>query len=201
MEIIDTRGGGQNAPLEEIIKERLVEQNHPYLIAVVDDEGEKDEVVSLADKMQLNVRVHQGFSQQSPSDYFIRIEKEDEMSGYHRELDTEFEQVFLITSSSLGRGEEPLGSMLMEVFFKELSQGDIIPQSIIFINSGVYLACEGSKVLESLMSLERRKVLFFACNTSLGYYGLRHKLCVGSAIRVYNLTNYLASTHKVVTLG
>jgi len=194
--LIDMRGFREPLSLSCIFK-KLENPEVPYIVTVVDDKRNRDEVIALARERNLKVRVHR-----EHSDYYIRIDKEEEVAGLPTELGTDFEQVFLVTSSGLGQDDGVLGRVLMEDVLRELANSsDVIPQSIIFVNSGVYLVCEGSKILSELMSLERRNVRFFACDKSLEYYGVRQKLCVGTPIKAFNLVNYLTGANKVITLG
>ena len=89
------------------------------------------------------------------------------------------EKVFLIQSEGLGRGDDQLGSMLMSNFFRLLGENEDKPQSIVFWNAGVRLACEGSPVLERLKKLEEQGVELLACATCLEYFEVNDKLAVG----------------------
>ena len=88
-------------------------------------------------------------------------------------------KVFLIQSEELGRGDEQLGSMLMANFFRLLGENEDQPGSIVFWNTGVRLACEGSPVLNRLKLLEEQGVELLACTTCLEYFELTDKLAVG----------------------
>lgn len=192
--LIDARGSFVTLPTEDI-KYRLAKSDEPYLITIVDNHEDRDKVLSIAREMNLKAKVYN-----EESGYYIRIEKE-EVAGLPTELSSDFEQVILVTSDKLGQGEDLIGRDLMGKCLKELTGSDVLPQTIIFVNSGVFLVCEGSPALGELMELERRKVRIFACDQSLSYYGLREKLCLGTAIKVFTMVNYLTAATKVLTLG
>jgi selenium metabolism protein YedF len=88
-------------------------------------------------------------------------------------------KVFLVQSEWLGRGDEQLGSMLMANFLRLLGESEDKPSSMIFWNTGVRLACEGSPVLNRLKQLEEQSVKLLACTTCLEHFELTDKLVVG----------------------
>jgi selenium metabolism protein YedF len=192
--LIDVRGT-YFPSLAENIKSRLAEPGLPFVVTIVDNIEDRDRVVSVARELNLNYKVYS-----EETNFYVRIDKE-EIPSLPKDLATDFSQVLLITSNTLGQGEGVLGSLLMELFLSELPRSGVLPQSVIFVNSGVFLVCEGSVALRDLMELEKRNVRIFACNNSLEFYGLKEKQCVGSAIKAFTMANYLVSAIKVVTLG
>lgn len=193
--LIDARGT-YIPPLLEDIKHRLTQPGlPPYLVTIVDNPQDMDKVISVARELKLNYKVYA-----EEANFYIRIDK-DEIPSLPKELGSDFSQVLLITSNSLGQGEHSLGCDLMAGFLSQLPRSETLPQSIIFVNSGVFLVCEGSAILRELMELESRNVRIFACACSLDFYGLREKQCVGSAIKTFTMVNYLTAAIKVLTLG
>ena len=85
----------------------------------------------------------------------------------------------LIQSEGLGRGDDRLGLMLMANFLRLLGESPDKPATLLFWNSGVKLACEGSHVIAHLKKLEEQGVEILACTTCLEYYELVEKLKVG----------------------
>lgn len=88
-------------------------------------------------------------------------------------------KVFLIQGEGLGRADEQLGSLLMANFLRLLGENEDQPGSIVFWNTGVRLACEGSSVLNRLKLLEEQGVELLACTTCLEYFELTDQLAVG----------------------
>lgn len=192
--LVDARGRYIPLLLDDI-RYRLTQPGFPYLIAIVDNPDDRDKVVSLASDLNLKYKVYN-----EESNYYIRIDKE-EVPSLSQELGADFNQVILVTSNSLGQGEHSLGCDLIEMFLSELTDSEVLPESVVFLNSGVFLVCEGSLALSKLMELEQRNVRIFACNYSLEFYGLKEKQCVGRPIKTFTMVNYLASAIKVLTLG
>jgi len=69
--------------------------------------------------------------------------------------------------------------MLMANFLRLLGESQDRPGSIIFWNTGVRLACEGSPVLNRLKLIEEQGVELLACTTCLEHFELTDKLAVG----------------------
>ena len=88
-------------------------------------------------------------------------------------------KVFTIKSDAIGRGDDDLGRALMASFLRLLAEGPGKPASMVFLNSGVRLVCEGSLCLEYLKKLEERGVEILACSTCLDYFELTEKQLVG----------------------
>ncbi|HPR63041.1 MAG TPA: hypothetical protein PK014_02370 [Thermoanaerobaculia bacterium] len=79
---------------------------------------------------------------------------------------------FLVDSDVMGRGNDELGSILIEKFFTSLSDADTLPESIYFYNTGVRLCTEDSPVACYLRILRERGVHLYACGTCLNHMDL-----------------------------
>lgn len=192
--LIDARGEHFSWLLEDI-RHKLTQPGLPYIVTAVDNTKDRDKVVAIARDLNLPYKVYG-----EETNFYIRIDK-DEYPALPKEFGSDFSQILLVTSNSLGEGEHSLGSHLMESFLSHLPGSETLPQSVIFVNSGVFFVCEGSDVLRELMDLESRNVRMYACTQSLEYYGLKEKQCVGSAVKISTMANYLLAAFKVLTLG
>ncbi len=90
------------------------------------------------------------------------------------------DKVVVIGSDKLGSGDDRLGEMLMANFLRLLGENEEKPAEMIFVNDGVRLVCDGSKVLEHVKKLAEQGANVLACTTCLEYYDLVDKLLVGS---------------------
>ncbi|WP_258360657.1 sulfurtransferase-like selenium metabolism protein YedF [Moorella sulfitireducens (nom. illeg.)] len=190
--IVDARGLACPQPVIQTKKALESLGEYGEVIAIVDNEVARDNVLKLARSLECATSV----SEQG-NEYYIRIRKE---SMPDAQLSVNPGQVLLVTSACLGRGSEELGSILMRSFFYSLSETEVLPRRVIFINSGVQLCCQGSPVLDSLLALEQKGLEILACGTCLDYYHLKEKLCVGSVTNMYTIIEYLAAAEKVITL-
>lgn len=101
--------------------------------------------------------------------------------------------VFAITQNGMGKGSDELGKILIQACVNTIKEISPKPSAIVFYNSGVQLACEGSPVLSSLSELEKQGVNILACGTCLDYYDLKKSLKVG---RVSNMLDILQTMSK-----
>lgn len=162
------------------------------VITIVDNEVARDNVVKLARSLECAVEV-----EQRGTDYYIHIRKEGLPAT---QICMVPGQVIMITADSLGRGAPELGEVLMRNFLYTLAEGEVVPQRLLFINSGVKLCCEGSPALASLLTMEGRGVEILVCGTCLDYYQLKEKLCVGAVTNMYTIVEHLMAAEKVITL-
>jgi len=140
----------------------------------------------------------------------ISVEERDEgtylhlSGGMSRETKssatTDKKTIVFVGSSTLGRGDEELGNVLMRSFIHTLTETEVPPQEIIFMNSGVKLVAEGSEVLDDLRSLESRGIEILACGTCLGYYRLKDAIRVGRISNMYDIAAALLEADRVVSI-
>jgi selenium metabolism protein YedF len=90
-----------------------------------------------------------------------------------------------------------LGEVLMRSFFVALAEGPV-PDTIIFLNSGVRLSTEGSPVLENLAVLAAKGVEILSCGTCLNYYQLSEKLVSGKVSNMYTIVERLAAAGRTI---
>lgn len=95
--------------------------------------------------------------------------------------------VVYIASDLLGKGDEQLGRILMCAFLKTLKDVAPLPNTMIFINSGVRLTTAGSDVIDDLSSLANLGVMIISCGTCLDYYRLKDALQVGTVTNMYEI--------------
>jgi len=109
--------------------------------------------------------------------------------------------VLTVPSEFMGRGEhDELGHVLMRGFFHTLGEVQPLPQTIIFLNSGVKLVVEGSPVLEDLQALRGRGVEILACGTCLAHYRLKEQIAAGEVSNMYTIAETMLGAGKVVSL-
>lgn len=109
-------------------------------------------------------------------------------------------QVVVLTSSTIGRGDEELGRVLMRSFLFTLSEAEQCPDSLIFLNSGVKLTTEESQVFESLHSLSERGCELLSCGTCLDFLGLKDKLAMGRISNMYEIVEKMQQAKSLITL-
>ena len=105
--------------------------------------------------------------------------------------------VLLIASDTLGRGDDHLGSRLMQSFLHSLGALTSRPETIVFMNNGVKLVTGDSLVLEDLRRLEAQGVELLACGTCLAYFKI-DKIAVGQISNMHTIADTLLRASKVV---
>ncbi|GBF33768.1 hypothetical protein DCCM_2878 [Desulfocucumis palustris] len=174
------------------------------LITIVDNETARENVSLFARNAGCGVSV-----EQKGADFYITITKGEETPGV-KETVPEVKPaaagenagtVYFISSNVLGQGSPDLGMTLMKSLMNTLSETDPLPGTLIFLNSGVYLTCEGSVVLEKLLMMGSRGVKILSCGTCLEYYKLKEKLQVGIISNMYDINNILTGPGKVITVA
>ena len=109
--------------------------------------------------------------------------------------------VLFVSSEFMGSGEhDELGNILVRAFFHTLGEVEPIPDTIVFVNSGVKLAVEGSPILEDLCALSEGGVEILACGTCLDYYGIKDRPAVGEVSNMYTIAETLLQAAKTVNL-
>jgi selenium metabolism protein YedF len=190
--IIDARGLGCPQPV--ILTKKALEKADD-LTVIVDNATAKQNVSRLAESHGLGVSV-----EEKGDGIYLRLTRPaDKSLGGKRPLLFE-PTVLLVASSTLGRGDDELGSVLMRTFIHTLGESEIKPHKIIFMNSGVKLVAQGSEIIDDLRSLEKDSVEILACGTCLGHYGLKDAVEVGRVSNMYEITTALMKAAKVISI-
>lgn len=112
--------------------------------------------------------------------------------------DSRTDTVVVVSSATMGTGNDELGQVLMKGFLYALSQLEHLPKKILFYNGGVTLTTEGSASLEDLKNMEAQGVEILSCGTCLNYYGLSEKLMVGEVTNMYSIVEAMTEAGKIV---
>lgn len=109
-------------------------------------------------------------------------------------------RILLITSDRLGDGPEELGRLLMKNFIHTLLETSEMPSRMLFLNTGVFLTCEGSDVLEALEKLHGMGIEIFSCGVCLDYFKLKNKLRAGATTNMLTIAESLLTAGQVIKL-
>ena len=108
--------------------------------------------------------------------------------------------VILISSDGLGRGDEELGRLLMQRFLHELGGTSRKAELLIFINSGVALVADDSRVLAQLRRLQEQGMELKVCSTCLDRFGLTDRVRVGSITNMSEIVGTLVNADRVLSV-
>ncbi len=190
-DVVDARGLACPQPVI-LTRQALERSQQDRITAVVDNETARDNIVKMARSLSCGVEVDQ-----RGDDFYIAITKPED---FGTALEPQENLLFLVASDSLGRGSEDLGKLLMKNLFYTLSEQGGLGKVIIFLNSGVKLACTGSPALDFLFELQQDGAEIFACGTCLDYFKLKDQLSVGQVTNLYTILDYLQKVPRVIYL-
>ncbi len=106
--------------------------------------------------------------------------------------------VAVISSDTMGNGDDELGRILIRGFIYALSQMEVLPDTILFYNGGARLTTEGSESIEDLKKMEENGTEIMTCGTCLKHYGLMDKLKVGSVTDMYTIAERMTGADKII---
>ena len=112
----------------------------------------------------------------------------------------EAKKTVIISSDTLGAGNEELGKKLMGSFLRKLWALDKKPAKILFYNSGVMLMAKGSPVLEALDGLALAGVDLVACGTCVSFFDLKDKMVVGRVGDMHELASSMVDSAATITV-
>lgn len=197
---IDARG--QACPKPVIMtKKELDNMDKGIVVTIVDNEVAVGNVSKLANSLGYEFEV----DKKKENEYYITIMKgEGEMQleevKESKKADSD-NLVIVFSSDTMGKGSEELGKILIKSFMYTLTESKPYPKTMLFYNSGVYLTCEGSEVIEDIKKLESEGVEIISCGTCLDYYKLKEKLQVGEISNMYTIYEKMRNAVNYVNIG
>ncbi|HEX3011235.1 MAG TPA: sulfurtransferase-like selenium metabolism protein YedF [Syntrophomonadaceae bacterium] len=190
--IIDARG--LTCPQPVILTKRAMDQgDKDELVTIVDNDAALENVSKLGKSQGYDVNV-----EEQDQTYYIRMNKTSCETIPQQNFGADV--AILVTSQFFGQGNEELGQVLMKSFLYSLNEMKEKIKHIIFMNSGIFLTCEGSPVLEYLQGLESDGVEVLSCGTCLDFYGMKEKLATGKVTNMYTAMDILTTASKSITL-
>jgi selenium metabolism protein YedF len=183
---------GKTCPLPVIETKKILEDEGATEVAVL-----VDNPVSCENVMRF--LESQGFSvtaMEEKDKHRIEGSKNLEIT-VHSAVDPRKLLVF-IDGETVGRGSEELGTILMRSFLLTLKELNPLPWRIIFINSGVKLAVEGSPYIGTLNDLVAIGAEILSCGTCLDYYRVKDRLMVGRISNMYEIESSFIEATNVI---
>ncbi|SFI00345.1 selenium metabolism protein YedF [Tindallia magadiensis] len=196
---IDARGLQCPMPLIKT-KKALEEIEKGSITTIVDNEVARENISKYAKSMDYKVDI-----KESQGDFYIDIFKEfkyREVKMVDLEPDSHImgDFVVIIGKDYLGEGSRELGEILMKGYLYTLTEVQPLPRAIVFINSGVKLACVGSESLENLRKMEELGVEILSCGTCLDYFRIKQELMVGEISNMYTIVETMNKAKNTIHL-
>ena len=198
---IDCRGLACPQPVIET-KKVIDSGSEKDILVIVDNAVARENVTRLAKKSgcSVNVKEQEGLFHLEitvPDSKITATAPEPEkIHGINKTS----ENVYFISTNSIGQGSPDLGEVLMKSLMVTLAQ-QMPPAALLFLNTGVHLTIEGSPVLEQLQALAGRGTEMLVCGTCLNYYKINGKLAVGVVSNMLEINSWLAGPYKVIAIG
>ncbi len=193
---IDARGLACPQPV--LLARKGLAENQ-CIVVIVDNETSRQNVARMAEKSGCKVEV-----EKHEDGIYMTVKKGEsplpEVSEIPATAPASGPLVLTVPSEFMGRGDDELGHVLIRMLLHTLGEATLLPDTIIFLNSGVKLTAEGSPALEDLHSLQNRGTQILVCGTCLGHYGIKDKVAVGEVSNMYAIAEALLQAGKVVSL-
>jgi len=191
---VDARGLGCPVPVIKT-KKALEAIEAGNVLTIVENTIARENVTKLV--RSLNYEFH---VVEDNGEFYIDITKGEGVEIAVKDTGNFFDSVILCGSNKFGEGNPDLGDILIKGYFYTLSELDVVPKAIIFLNSGVHLATTNSKVLKDLTTLESKGVEIISCGTCLDFYGIASELAVGGVSNMYTIVEYMNNSKKVIRI-
>lgn len=108
--------------------------------------------------------------------------------------------VVAIGQNAMGHGSEELGKILIKGFIFSLTQLETAPKTVLFFNSGVKLAMQGSNTVDDLKELESKGVKIYVCGTCANYFDLTDRLAVGEIVNMMTIAAEMAGANPLINI-
>lgn len=192
METLDCRG--QQCPQPVVQARRFIlEQPQTVFQVLVNDPTSRDNVCRLADNQGYRAVVtEQG------DEFLMELTPGTATATDVETAPAAGPTIIYIGSDQMGNGDIKLGQILMKNFIFTLLEGDITPDMILFVNSGVKLAVGGSDVLEPLERLVEQGVELASCGLCLEFFDLKDSLAVGRISNMLETVNALEKAGRII---
>lgn len=106
--------------------------------------------------------------------------------------------VIAVKSNRMGEGEKELGELLIKAFISTITEVSPLPGTIVFYNSGIFLACNDSPVIDALKQLETQGVTILVCGTCADYYNKKAEISIGTISNMYTILETLTAAGNVI---
>lgn len=181
--IIDCKG--LNCPIPVVNTKKYFDNLESGVgVTIVDNEVAKNNIVKFAKGNGFTYEVEE----KEGNLFYITITKGKAKSeDLKLKNTTSREEIFTIVigSDKLGNGDDELGVALMKSYLFALSEAEVVPDNLLFLNAGVKLVVEEALTLDSIKRLKERGVNIQSCGLCLDFYGLKDNLEVGEITNMY----------------
>ncbi|MGV1100814.1 sulfurtransferase-like selenium metabolism protein YedF [Thiovibrio sp. JS02] len=199
--VIDCRGMVCPQPVIKT-KEVLDELAHGTVEVIVDNDASKSNVARFGKSQGCEVEIRS-----SGKTHHVTINKgkgaepatdAQPVEAYTCEV-AGHGNIYVIPADTMGRGNDPLGNVLMRAFIKTIKSIAPLPRKIFFYNTGVKITATESDLIEPLRELAERGVKIYSCGTCLDFFNLSENLLVGEVTNMFDIMDSMRNADKVIS--
>ncbi len=197
-DIIIVDGHGLSCPQPVVLTKKALESSTKVKV-IVDDETALENIKRLGAKLACEVKAEKKDNGTFEIDLTRKagiISAEEEGTLPPSELSGPF--VIVLSENKMGRGNDELGYVLVRAFLHTIAEQSQKPDVMIFYNTGVKLAVQGSEVLDDLKALEMAGVEILVCGTCLNYFEVKDKLEVGVVSNMYDIAATMSRAGRLI---
>lgn len=160
---------------------------------IIDNEVAKNNISKLAQSSGFKYETNE-----TDGLYTIKITKDADKAKLKDEISSS--PVIVVSTDKLGIGDDKLGSILMKSYLYALSECDVLPTDLIFLNSGVKLTTSDSTCIETIKAIAAKGVTVMSCGACLDFYNLKEKLGVGEITNMYTIVDKMNTSSNCIKL-
>jgi len=198
MKEIDARGLACPAPVIQT-KAVLQEENLNRVKVIVDNAASQQNLQRFLESQGFQTKL-----EQNGTDYLVigtcDAEQQTQAQPF-QETETEDKKIMVMCATDrIGFGDEDLGLKLMISFIKTLKEMGPELWRLVFVNNGVKLAIDGSKVLDDLLDFENDGLNILVCGTCLTHFDLLEAKKVGETTNMLDIVTAMQLADKVISI-
>lgn len=196
--IIDAKGLACPQP---VVLTRKALETETSVTVLVDNETAKENIKRLAENSGCKLFI----DQRDDGTFSIDLEKNGSSilpsSSSDEKNNSQINtgpDVFVISSDTMGKGNDELGAALMKAFIHTISDLDKLPDIMIFYNTGVRLTIKDSDVIDDLKKLEQSGVEILICGTCANFFSIKEDISAGTISNMYDIAGTMAGAGKII---
>jgi len=191
---IDARG---LACPEPVVRTKTKMKEFPEIEIIVDNETALENIKRLASSSGWIFTYTS-----SENNFIINIASDnaqisDKQSGFS-DSDSSKSSTIVFSSNKMGSGDDELGIILMKAFIHTILSLETTPSKLIFYNSGVLLAAEGSGVIDDLQALQEKGVELLICGTCVNFYNIGEKIKAGILSNMFDILDTMNKSSRLI---
>jgi selenium metabolism protein YedF len=198
MKEINARGLACPGPVLKA-KEAIEKDNFKIIKVTVDNEASKQNVSRFLESRNYTVSV-----EQDGTDFHVKGTIEGEIVSEEpmdQKPDAEQKKIMvMLATDRMGYGDDELGLKLMVSYIKTLKEMGSELWRLVFVNNGVKLTIEGSKVLPVLKEYEKQGLHILVCGTCLTHFDLLDQKQVGETTNMLDIVTAMQLADKVISI-